>query len=465
MKHILTAAAIISVAILAITTTTAYAKEVEGIANKTIKIDKNPGIKVLLMNSTTTITLTPQTTRIVYDKNDKQLDKFPLGSPITLTLKNGKFTKDDGKAFDADMLKLVAADPEGKTTDNPDGIIAIKQVPFGVGWWWESAEDRIYRGNLELYPNDKNKIDVVLTLPLEEYLRGVVPSEIGGNSPVAALGAQAVAARSAAVLALTTKIYAGSHHHITSDVDSQAFSGLTKCTDASDTAVKETAGVILSFEGRPVSAYYASNCGGYTEDIRNVWDNRANDKAYWDAARFDGEPANNPKIDLTTDAGVKQWIANPPDAYCKPANAKVDWAKSNWRWERQTTIDEITKLVAKHKDIGTIKEIKATKRGPSGRMIQCQFIGEKGTFEIGPELKIRSVWEPPLKSSVFTAETTATLTDKDKAGKPGFILRGAGWGHGVGMCQTGAVSMARLGKTYKQILNHYFPNCTLEKLY
>ena len=125
MKHILTAAAIISAAILAVTTTTAYAEEVEGIANKTIKIDKNPGIKVLLMNSTTTITLTPQTTRIVYDKNDKQLDKFPLGSPITLTLKNGKFTKDDGKTFDADMLKLVAADPEGKTTDNPDGIISF----------------------------------------------------------------------------------------------------------------------------------------------------------------------------------------------------------------------------------------------------------------------------------------------------------------------------------------------------
>ena len=220
-----------------------------------------------------------------------------------------------------------------------------------------------------------------------------------------------------------------------------------------------TRGCVLVFEGKPVSAYYASNCGGCTEDIRNVWPNRASDRAYWGAARFDGDATCT--LDLTTEAGVRAWIESDPVVYCSPKHFKVpEWSKKYSSWTRDVPTTELTPRVALKKDIGRVLAIRPLRRGSSGRLIEAEFVGEKGSLKIGPELEIRQVLDPPLKSAVFVVDT------KGPADRPeGFVIRGAGWGHGVGMCQTGAVGMANDGKGFREILAHYYPNAKVEKLY
>lgn len=411
---------------------------------------ENPPIRVLIVDSVTSMCVVPKDAWQVKSLDGKVLRDLKADEHSTITLTNGKLEL-SGAPLGADGVVLE--------TTVKNGRIGVLKVPYGVGWWWEATEDRVYEGRLEIYPGAKGKLVVVVVLPLEEYLRGVVPSEIGADSPLEAMSAQAVAARSAAVLALTSSIYSGSHHDICSDVECQAFSGVTKRSAVSDCAVTSTRGCVLMFDGKPLSAYYASNCGGYSEDIRNVWPNRADDRGYWNTAMFDGP--GKCAYDLTTDDGVRKWIDDSPAVYCNPTGNKVpEWANKHFRWTREIAADELTSRVAAKKEIGRVHEIRSIKRGPSGRMIEAEFVGEKGTLKVGPELAIRQVFDPPLKSAAFVVDTKGP---KDKP--DAFVIKGAGWGHGVGMCQTGAISMAHSGKGYREILKHYFPNASVEKLY
>jgi stage II sporulation protein D len=417
----------------------------------------NPIIRVLLVDSVSSMCVTAKPAWTVSKLSGGKLGQLTADKATTIVLLNGELrlvtTTDTsaGIALGREAVVLESAS-EG-------GSLLIRKVPYGVGWWWESAEDRKYEGRIEIHPGPSGKLTVVAVLPLEQYLRGVVPSEIGADSPLEALCSQAVAARSAAVLALTDRIYAGTHHDICSDVACQAFSGISKCTAASDAAVTSTRGCVLVFDGKPVSAYYASNCGGFTEDIRNVWPDRASDRAYWGAACFDGEGTCT--LDLTTESGVRSWIEGDPVVFCNPHHFKVpEWSKKYSRWTRDVATTELTARVALKKDVGRVVGIRPLKRGASGRLIEAEFVGEKGTLKVSPELAIRQVLDPPLKSAVFVVDA------KGPADRPdAFMIRGAGWGHGVGMCQTGAVGMANSGKGFREILKHYYPNATVEKLY
>lgn len=420
-------------------------------------LGENPQIRVLVIDSMTSICVTPKPAWVIKDLTGKKLRELAPDQATTIVLTGGelRLLGKEATTGSASLGKdaIVLESPSDK------GTLGVRQVPYGVGWWWESAEDRLYQGRVEIYPTSGGKLVVIVVLPLEQYLRGVVPSEIGADSPLQALCAQAVAARSAAILSLTSTIYSGPHSDICSDVACQAFSGVSRCTAASDNAVTATRGQILSFEGRPVSAYYASNCGGYSDDIRNIWPDRANDRAYWKADSFDGP--GKCEFDLKTEDGVRKWLEASPDCFCNPAKYKVPtWATKNFRWTREVTVDELTSRVALKKDVGRVREIRAIKRGPSGRMIEAEFVGDKGSLKIGPELAIRQVFDPPLKSAAFVVDM------KSVPGKPDtLVIEGAGWGHGVGMCQTGAVGMANAGIGFGQILNHYYPNATIEKLY
>jgi len=335
-----------------------------------------------------------------------------------------------------------------------DGTIQLEGVPFGVGWWWESKENRIYEGVMEASAKEDGTLDVIMQLPVEEYLRGVVPSEIGGTSPAEALKAQAVAARSETMTALGEGTYAGPNYDICADVDCQVFAGTKKRTAATDEAIRATRGIILTYDGKPIPAYYASNSGGFTEDVRNVWPHRDRGIPCY-SPRYDGE-GDGPS-DLNTEEGVRTWIAARPRVF---SNADFhenlpDWTKKNFRWEVTTSADDLTTMVAQRKDIGRVTAIEPLERGPSGRLIKVRFVGETGSLEVGPELSIRQVWQPPLKSSAFVVDA--------EEGK--FRIRGAGYGHGVGMCQTGAISRALSGQDYKTILLHYYTQAELVSAY
>ncbi|MDQ7816478.1 MAG: SpoIID/LytB domain-containing protein [Melioribacteraceae bacterium] len=333
------------------------------------------------------------------------------------------------------------------------GSLKIKNVPVGVGWWWESKEDRIYEGEIYIYINSENNFDVIVHLPLEQYLKGVVPNEIGGTSPIEALKAQTVAARSEAVMALTSKLYGGEHHDLTSGVECQVFGGNGKRTEMSDRAVIETKSLILSENGKPINAYYASNCGGHSELIRNVWFDRPASESYnishpdWD---------DSIAVDFGVEENARGWIFSNPPAFCNPEmNNLPEWSRNNFRWKREISTEEIGRMTSKGKDSGNLIDLKILKRGTSGRTYHAKFIYEKDSTEVLGELNIRRMFDPPLRSSCF-------VIDKVESG---LTFYGAGWGHGVGMCQSGAITMANRGYNFEQILKHYYRKADLIKVY
>ncbi len=344
-------------------------------------------------------------------------------------------------------------------TDAPENAFLLEGIPFGIGWWWESKEDRRYEGRLEARVTAEGKLDLVLIQPIEEYLRGVVPSEIGGDAPPEALKAQAVAARSETVVALRTGKYRGPHYDLCADVECQAFSGIGKRTSATDAAIQATRSLILSYKGDAIGAYYASNCGGHSENVENVWPDRSGAVPYW-SGHADGPTTET--LDLTSEPDFLRWLDSSPPVFCNPArNSKLpSWSGRNFRWERKFTADELSTMVARRKDIGRVTAIRPGKRGISGRFIESTFVGEKGEISVGPELAIRQMVEPPLRSAAFV------VTTEGPAGRPdSFTIRGAGWGHGVGMCQTGAIARALSGQDFKAILVHYYHEADVTAAY
>lgn len=410
--------------------------------------DNEPVVRVRIMNSTDEIKI------VFYD---------------VWILTSGEFQKiftqeDDEVIFKIENGNIVINDLAGETTlfgksfvlssNNQNASLKIKDVPYGVGWWWEGKEDKIYAGELFFYLSDKEFFEVVISLPLEQYLKGVVPYEIGGDAPLDAVKAQAVAARSEALTALQSKVYSGEHYDLTSDVECQVYGGNERRTEISDRAVIETRGLVLSENDSPISAYYASNCGGHSELIENVWF----DRFVWDSyAVSDFDWSESHSIDLSNEENIREWILSSPQSFCNPDifTDLPHWSRNNFRWKREFSTEEISSMTSLGIDKGKLKDVISLNRGTSGRIYKAEFHFEKETMQVEGELKIRQMFTPPLRSSAFIVDKTDN----------GFLIQGAGWGHGVGMCQSGAVSLANLGKTFDFILNHYYKKTELMKIY
>ncbi|KAF0162296.1 MAG: SpoIID/LytB domain-containing protein [Ignavibacteria bacterium] len=403
-----------------------------------IVFQKEPIVRVRIINTVDTLRL------LFNDKwlpsNGDSLIFSPADGEVMFTIEAGKI-----KIYKSGSSINLESEEFALRSIDERGTLIIKNVPFGVGWWWESKEDRTYEGEFHFYITKENKFEIVIHLPLEEYLKGVVPYEIGGDSPLEAIKAQAVAARSEAIMALTSKLYSGEHHDLTSDVECQVFSGNKKRTGISDRAVEETKSLILSENGKPINAYYASNCGGHSELIKNVWGDRPGVESYG-FSHFDSK--DSASIDLSNDSILREWLFSNPKSYCNPNihSELPTWSQNNFRWKVGLTTEAISEMTAKGKDLGNLVDIKILKRGESGRAYLAKFIFEKDSVEVKSELKIRQMISPPLRSACLVVDKTDS----------GFVFYGAGWGHGVGMCQSGAITMARNGKTFEEILKHYY---------
>ncbi|MCA1800885.1 MAG: SpoIID/LytB domain-containing protein [Rhodothermaceae bacterium] len=419
-----------------------------------------PVIRVLILDTTESITLIPHNDwKLTFEGHTETWG--PGDGPLDLSAVSG-------------FIRINLLESRGNTQPEMltfEGVhdsttLLIRDVPYGVGWWWEGKEDREYEGVIRIHSTDGDRLQVVVELPLERYLKGVVPYEIGGDSPPEALKAQAVAARSEAVRALTTGIYSGPGYDLTSDVESQVFSGNIRRTDASDRAVDETASLILSENGQPVNAYYASNCGGHSELIVNVWPDRPDPLTYHSALTDSDERV---LLDLGTEESLREWISSEPEVFCNPdlEPGLPEWSRANFRWQRTFTGDEISKMVSQNahdgitnsgqcrSDCGLLLKIVPLKRGPSGRIFEARFDFERDSFEVTGELAIRQLFMPPLRSSAFVADRDGDTWN----------LNGAGWGHGVGMCQSGAVAQALQGRDFIAILGHYYPDTQIIKSY
>jgi SpoIID/LytB domain protein len=165
-------------------------------------------------------------------------------------------------------------------------------------------------------------------------------------------------------------------------------------------------------------------------------------------------------LDLTDESQFRKWLDSSPCVYCNPATAHVpEWTSRNFRWMREFSAEEVSGFAAKRENIGAVRKLRPGSRGVSGRLISMDVIGEKGSIHLNTQMEIREFFHPALRSSAFLVETTGTASNPKK-----FALRGLGSGHGVGMCQTGAMGMAAAGKTFRDILQHYYPRAQVQPL-
>ena len=339
--------------------------------------------------------------------------------------------------------------------------IKLGKIKSGKGWHWENTKSRSYKGNIE-FIKFNGKITVVNDVGIEQYLYGVVPSEMSALSPFEALKAQAILARTNVFSDLGKK-YKKKPYSLYSDVYSQVYTGISKIHERANRAVDETRGLILTtHNGKPIQALFHSVCGGHLESNDIIWRGK---KLSYLPSKPDKLSGLEKYKDLSNERLFKKWIDTRPNAYCNLADKKVNkalnYAKKYYRWTKKYTRKKLEKIIKKKtgKNIGSLKDIKVVKRGKSGKAISVKVIGTKSTITINKELNIRkTLSSPPLYSANFYVIKKGGNIPNE------FIFKGAGFGHGTGMCQIGACGMASVGENFIDILKFYFPYTKLENI-
>lgn len=320
----------------------------------------------------------------------------------------------------------------------------------------EGTETRTYSSSLIFAPDRDGQLVLINSLGAERALRGVVPSEIYASAPQPALQAQAIAARNEIFSAIGVRNLA-EPYMLRSDVYDQVYKGVGAEDARTTKAVEATRGKVMFYGEQIVEAFYSSNAGGFTENNENVWDMEA--RPYL-RGRADAPDKIVPRAfrDGIDESELETFLADGFDAYSKLAS--VSSAKL-FRWEKSVKISEPNAWLkdAGH-DVGTIKDFKILSRGKSGRIMRLEVQGTRGTAVIARELNVRRLFGG-LRSGLFIM-----TQNKDKKGHVvSMSFTGAGFGHGVGMCQTGAIGMADKGFEAEQILKHYYSGIEIKSLY
>lgn len=350
---------------------------------------------------------------------------------------------------------------------NPDeGTFTLSQVTVGRGFSWERQEDRSYRGRMEFRIGNHGKILAINELNLENYLKGLLPKEMNPGFPPEALRAQAIAARSYSIAKL------GIQHRLEpfdlcGDVHCQAYGGAGMEHPATNRAVDETRGQVILYGDDVCEAFYSAVCGGHTESSSNVW---GSPPTPYLMGRPDAllEMASELAEPLENEAAVRAWVISTPHVFCnhlsEEAPTSLHYTRRHFRWNFTYSRHELEQILAQKTDqqIGHLLDIIPVTRGPSGRLIKVRIVGDAGEIEIERELNIRrSLSSSYLPSACFTVDK-----EMGPQGFPStFIFHGAGWGHGVGMCQAGAAGMALRGLGHEAILAHYYQGARVSQIY
>lgn len=346
---------------------------------------------------------------------------------------------------------------------DPTAVISLADVTVGIEFHWQHKRTQQLPGCLEIQFNTSGALLAINELDIESYLISVNSSEMTAENPVELLKAQTVAARST-ILATMGKHHYDEPFHLCSDDHCQCYHGIANVSSASQQAAAATEGETLLFNNRVCDARYAKICGGVMEDYEHVWDQR---RIPYLVSGVDGTAAHT--ADLREESDAQAYIDSTPDVYCNTLKNEISSSlpyntRELFRWRVTFTREQLEVLI-KHKlgeDFGKLVDLEPGERGCSGRLKWLDVIGSHKTIRVGKELAIRRILsESHLYSACFYIE-------RDHA-ESGAILRfhliGAGWGHGVGLCQVGATVMAQQGFSYRQILQHYYRNSTLRKLY
>jgi len=338
-----------------------------------------------------------------------------------------------------------------------DSTIIVRDIMYSGSYTWAGISDREYRGIFEAV-HSSGSISLVNIVNLEEYLYSVLTSEMMTWWPEEALKVQAVIARNAA---LYKKDFAKPHRRDGFDLcDSQhcqVYRGVKQETNLSRKLINLTKGEVLEYNGKIVNALYSSNCSGHTQSSGELkgW----HDEPYLQGVEDIYVSSTSAKSAAFPDALVKydRWIKYPPDILCAPSKYTF-YAES--RWIRIITQQELSLRLNRNHDIGGIRKIIPVKRSASWHINQLMIEGTKGRLQIEKENYIRNLVPGSLRTTNFIVEGYGR-----KNGLPEyFIFWGGGWGHGVGLCQSGAAGMAVKGYSYRDILRKYYKGAEIKNI-
>ncbi|NJN28494.1 MAG: SpoIID/LytB domain-containing protein [Cyclobacteriaceae bacterium] len=370
----------------------------------------------------------------------------------------------------------------------------LKKVTIGVNFHWQRQEDQRFKGAIKLLIDNGN-IAVINRLSIEDYLSSVISSEMSATSSAELLKAHAVISRSWLLAQIQKnknikqsekkystliendeehiKWYDREDHQqfdVCADDHCQRYQGITRASTAPvATAISDTFGQVLVYEGAICDARFSKCCGGMAEEFQNVWEPTPH--PYLQMVLDSDQKPGTFDLNLQQEEAARAWILGRPLAFCNTDDKKIlgqvlnDYDQETndfFRWQVSYTQKELSELFYKRIgiDVGLVTDLEPLERGVSGRLVRLKVKGTKKTMVIGKELEIRKAMsESHLYSSAIVFEK------KELDGALHFVLHGAGWGHGVGLCQIGAAVMGAKGYSYRQILEHYFIGGTLEKRY
>jgi SpoIID/LytB domain protein len=396
---------------------------------------------------------------------------------------NGDTININNQPFNTLSLNL---DPVGNAT------FVLKQVTIGIQFHWERNEDQEFNGSLEIKV-DNNNLFAINHAPVEDYLKSVISSEMSATSSTELLKAHAIISRSWVLAQIDknkkiqqhTSVYKSLYQtdteiikwydredhtlfDVCADDHCQRYQGIGRVTNPDvEKAIDSTKGQILTDGETICDARFSKCCGGATELFENCWEPVPH--SYLTLVHDNDQSLMPP--DLTIEENARKWITSSPDAFCNTNNAEILSQVLNnydqettqfYRWKVVYNQQELSRLAQEKTgiDFGDILDLQPLERGVSGRIIRLRIVGTRKTLIIGKELEIRkALSQTHLYSSAF-------VIDKQSVNNTTFfILTGAGWGHGVGLCQIGAAVMSHKGYLHTEILSHYFKGAQIVKRY
>jgi len=421
---------------------------------------------------------------------------FTASNGKTYTGKHKARCKKDKIAFDGEVVEEIVFEP---TTENAS--FDLINVVIGINFHWERKENQRFKGALKLIVDNK-QLTAINHISVENYLTSVISSEMSATASDELLKAHAVISRSWLLNPLQestaknkdqrpktefktvnsqlstvnyTKWYERDAHtrfDVCADDHCQRYQGITRASTAAvEKAIEATRGEVLIYNDKICDARFSKSCGGITEAFENCWAPERHPYLIPVIDNSDAPVGFN--LDLTDNLNAEHWIRKSPAAFCNTTDKKILAQVLNnydqettdfYRWKVEYSQTELSELLARRSgiDFGEIIDLIPVKRGESGRIIELQIIGTKDSIIVGKELEIRK-WlsNSHLYSSAFVVDTSDMVGDIPQH----FTLIGAGWGHGVGLCQIGAAVMGEKGFLYDDILLHYFRGAELKRIY
>lgn len=426
------------------------------------------------------------------------------GKEISFTL-NGKYLTQEGEVITGQLKASATGNVEISldtkkiesielTPEDNNCSFTLHNVTIGISYHWERQEEQTFTGKLKLITDGENVIAINI-LPVEDYLVSVISSEMSATSSLEFLKSHAVISRSWLLAQIENRDRKNGHKSlqqnfttdenciirwydredhklfdVCADDHCQRYQGITKASNPSVTkAVKETEGMVLMYGDEICDARFSKCCGGVSETFDTCWEDK--DYPYLQPVIDDSENKDIP--DLSIEENAEKWIRTTPAAFCNTHDEKVlkqilnnyDQETTDfYRWKVKYSQKEISELIHRKTGIefGDIKDLLPIQRGKSGRISRLKIVGTLHTVTIGKELEIRrALSESHLFSSAFVVDKTEVAGSVPSE----FTITGAGWGHGVGLCQIGAAMMGEKGYSYDKILLHYYRNAEIKKVY